>query len=132
MWATSDPAQRLCQLGHPPCRDQTRASPISEVTQDLPRCSPPTCHYRGLNEPQASPRVSAPHLPDDRLPSTAIWAINSPPVDSGLESSSLVSVFVTGQLMTSAPLRFPWVPLNIPRSWMVAMVTQECSRPGLG
>lgn len=66
MWATSDPAQRLCQLGLPPCRDQTRASPISEVTQDLPHCSPPTCHYRGLNEPQASPRVSAPHLPDDR------------------------------------------------------------------
>lgn len=132
MWATSDPAQRLCQLGLPPCRDQTRASPISEVTQDLPRCSPPTCHYRGLNEPQASPQCQPHTCLMTELPSTAIWAINSPPVDSGLESSSLVSAFMTGQLMTSAPLRFPRVPLNTPRSWMVAMMTQECSRPGLG
>lgn len=95
-WATSDPTRPVRWLGHLPCQGWTTASPTSEMTHGPP-CSPPMCHYYGC---RCQPRSC---LMTERL-FLAIQAVHCLPVDSVLETSSPVSMFMTGHQMTSAPL----------------------------
>lgn len=94
------------------------------MTQGPPP-SPPTCHYYGCRYQIHCSLMT-------ELLFTAIQAVYRPPVDLVLETSSLMSVFMTGQLMTSGSLR--QVSVSAPNHTQIqegCHGDRECYRPEL-